>query len=290
MARRKSSGFEAFVFLASKLPWWLALPFAVASYLALHQIAITPVSVRTTSAEMTGFMLGTVLRTFATFLQYLVPLILAVGALINVLNRRKRMALLDHMTPTASGLEAISWQEFELLVGEAFRRQGFVVEETANGPDGGVDLVLRRHGEKHLVQCKQWRATKVSVMVVRELFGVMAASGAVGGFVVTSGRFTQEARDFASGRNVRLVDGAQLARWVKESKTLSKAQESNQVIIHRVEPVLVENSQLQPADEMSCPVCCSTMVLRTARKGPNPGKRFWGCVRYPQCRATCPEN
>jgi restriction system protein len=52
-----------------------------------------------------------------------------------------------------------------------------------------VDLVLQRDGEKHLVQCKQWRATRVSVMVVRELFGVMAATGAVGGFVVTSGRF-----------------------------------------------------------------------------------------------------
>ena len=46
--------------------------------------------------------------------------------------------------------------------------------------------------------------------MVRELFGLMAAKGAAGGFVVTSGRFTQEAKDFATGSNIRLVDGEAL--------------------------------------------------------------------------------
>jgi restriction system protein len=46
-----------------------------------------------------------------------------------------------------------------------------------------------------LVQCKQWKAFKVGVQVVRELYGLMAAHGAAGGFVVTSGRFTDEATD-----------------------------------------------------------------------------------------------
>jgi restriction system protein len=35
-----------------------------------------------------------------------------------------------------------SWQEFERLVGEAFRRQGYVVAQTQAGADGGVDLIL----------------------------------------------------------------------------------------------------------------------------------------------------
>jgi len=61
-----------------------------------------------------------------------------------------------------------------------------------------------------LVQCEQWRAFKVGVDVVRELYGVVAATGAIGGFVVTSGRFTSEASAFASGRNVTLIDGAAL--------------------------------------------------------------------------------
>lgn len=34
-----------------------------------------------------------------------------------------------------------------------------------------------------------------------------------------------------------------------------------------------------------CPRCGSAMVLRTARKGGNKGSRFWGCSKFPACRA-----
>ena len=43
------------------------------------------------------------------------------------------------------------------------------------GTDGGVDLVLRRGNDKFLVQCKQWKAFKVPVQPMRELYGVMTA-------------------------------------------------------------------------------------------------------------------
>lgn len=82
-----------------------------------------------------------------------------------------------------------------------------VSEQGGAGPDGGIDLVLSKGSEKFLVQCKQWKAFKVSVTVVRDLYGVMAVKGAAGGFVVTSGRFTDEATAFASGRNIKLIDG-----------------------------------------------------------------------------------
>jgi restriction system protein len=64
----------------------------------------------------------------------------------------------------------------------------------------GVDLMLRRDKEKFFVQCSE--TFKVGVQVVRELYGVMAAKVAAGGFVVISGSFTEEAIAFASGRNV----------------------------------------------------------------------------------------
>ena len=51
--------------------------------------------------------------------------------------------------------------------------------------------------------------------IVRELYGVMDASGAAGGFVVTSGRFAKEATAFASGRNVKLLDGPRLHEMIK---------------------------------------------------------------------------
>jgi len=35
-----------------------------------------------------------------------------------------------------------------------------------------------------------------------------------------------------------------------------------------------------------CPWCGRSLVLRTARKGTNAGKQFYGCSNYPKCRYT----
>lgn len=35
-----------------------------------------------------------------------------------------------------------------------------------------------------------------------------------------------------------------------------------------------------------CPKCRAKLVLRVAKKGKNPGNKFWGCSRYPRCRGT----
>jgi len=37
---------------------------------------------------------------------------------------------------------------------------------------------------------------------------------------------------------------------------------------------------------VTCAECGAPMVLRRAAKGFKPGSSFWGCSRYPQCRAT----
>lgn len=34
----------------------------------------------------------------------------------------------------------------------------------------------------------------------------------------------------------------------------------------------------------ACPLCGKPMVLRTAKAGPHPGRQFWGCSAYPDCR------
>ena len=71
-----------------------------------------------------------------------------------------------------------------------------------DGPDGGVDLRLRKNGQVVFVQCKQWKARSVGVKVVRELFGVMAAKNVKHGIVVTYGEFTSEARDLGKANSV----------------------------------------------------------------------------------------
>ena len=40
------------------------------------------------------------------------------------------------------------------------------------------------------------------------------------------------------------------------------------------------------ADTPTCPKCGTPMVLRTAKKGDQNGREFWGCMNYPKCRET----
>ena len=113
--------------------------------------------------------------------------------------------------PPAATTDRAAWREFEALVGEAFRLQGYQILESARGGvDSGGELTLRRERETFLVQCKHWKTAKVGVDAVEALHRAMAARGASGGFVLTEGRFAREAIAFAAGCNVRLIDGRAL--------------------------------------------------------------------------------
>ena len=41
-------------------------------------------------------------------------------------------------------------------------------------------------------------------------------------------------------------------------------------------------------NQVGCPKCRSPMRLRIAKKGKNPGHKFWGCSRFPRCKGTKP--
>lgn len=282
--KRKTSPVEDMLDLVSLLPWWAGVAIAAVGYVVLHRLA-TPVQIAAVQpGQMSGLVAQSVIASIATAGQYLVPLIGLVGAAISVFRRQKRTALIADVvqSDSADALDGMSWREFELLVGEAYRLQGYRVLETGGGgADGGVDLAFTKAGEKFLVQCKQWKAYKVGVDVVRELYGVMAAKGAAGGFVVTSGRFTAEALAFAEGRNVRLVDGQKLFAMIKQAK---QSLGSNVTQFDSKPQVLPPRA----ATELSCPNCQSSMVKRIARTGANTGGEFWGCSTFPKCRGARP--
>lgn len=285
MARRKkTSPAEDLMDLVAMLPWWAGMGLALGSYLLLHGVASQQM-VATGPPGQGGLVTQTLWKTLASIGQYIVPVICLGGAGMSAWRRKERRNLVSDvaLSKAADTLDGMSWREFEMLVGEGFRLQGYrVVETGGGGADGGVDLVLTRTGksggEKFLVQCKQWRAFKVGVEVVRELYGVMAARGATGGFVVTSGRFTEEAVSFASGRNVALVDGPKLHGLIRQaSQWLSRKPAAAPV-----------QPDLAPTDASTCPLCSRAMVRRTAKRGANAGGEFWGCAGYPACRGTRP--
>ena len=168
--------------------------------------------------------------------------------------------------PVLERIRRLPWDAFEDFVAEIYRREGYLVEQTGrHGADGGYDLVLLRENISVLVQCKHWLTFKVGVAPVRELAGAMRKVGATGGVFVTTGAFTKLAREFASGMAIELVDGEALSRRFATGLE---------------QPASIPNASIK---EPSCPKCHKTMVWRTARKGPRPGERFWGCPDFPRC-------
>ena len=272
------------------LPWWACIALAIVSYLVLSGLAKPVAVIAVQPGDIAHVATQAMWKAFAYAGQFIVPAACVIAAVVSAYRRHERKQLVSNVTGAGSSdaLGNMTWREFEMLVGEGFRLQGYEVTETGGGgADGGVDLVLRKDREKYLVQCKQWKAFKVGVTVVRELYGVMAAHGAAGGFVVTSGRFTDEAKAFADGRNIRLVDGPKLFGMIKQAKVagaVSRGPESPS------RGPAATPKAAAPATTPSCPVCTSAMVLRTAKRGANAGSEFWGCTKYPACKGTRPRE
>ena len=282
--RRRQSVFEDIIEIASKFPWKVSLVLAVVSYLLLHTIAGIKVAQPANAGAMGNFMIKQFVVTLAAFGQMILPFCFLVGAGWSFFKQRKNERLYESIashspaetkSSALQAVERLTWQEFEMLVGESFRRKGYTVKETGGGgADGGIDLEMSLNGQKYLVQCKQWKAFKVGVTVVREFFGVMVANGAKGGFVVTSGVFTEEAATFAEDKNITLIDGVKLV------KIINNAQSPQPGLKEPPRPTMERSAS------PTCPKCNSTMVRRTAKQGTNAGKEFWGCSQYPKCKSV----
>jgi restriction system protein len=251
--------------LLIKAPWWLGVAGAAVFWI----VGMIVIPAPSNDVFQTG------LRPLLKFLFNGLAILCLVAAAVSAIKQLSRRRLLDHQKDLQS-IKDLSWREFEQLVGEAYRRQGYFVEETGGGgADGGVDLVLRGNGETILVQCKQWRVQQIGVDKVRELYGVMTAEKANRGILVTSGHFTNDAKSFKVGKPLTLVDGPALATLVRDVRTQSARLPNRPTV---PEPVITPPP---------CPRCGSPMVLRTAKHGANAGGQFYGCTRFTSgCKGT----
>jgi restriction system protein len=272
MARRQGF-FDDLMSLGLKLPWKVGVAAAVVIFVVLHVVAVytqTPVSAKTV-ADMGAVVQHQFIHVFAELFQYIIPVGLLIGTTVGYFKQRQSGALFAsaRQSPRPT-ITSMSWRDFERLVGEVFRRQGFTVSGFGGqGPDGGVDLGLTKNGQRYLVQCKHWRKRQIGVTVVRELNGVVSAQGAHGGFVVTGGKFSHEAHAFADSCGIRLIDGRKLEELIGDIPRRNSAADSDVAVAARSPP--------------DCPRCGLSMVERKAKQGKFVGKHFWGCQQYPKC-------
>ncbi|HUW53878.1 MAG TPA: restriction endonuclease [Rhodanobacter sp.] len=226
MAKRKESGIE----VVASMPWPAGIVLGLIGYFAVRY------GVGWYFGAMNNPYLSGLGKLAASGIYAPLGWALLIGcwfaAFASFFGRARRRRLLDAQSG-ANSLRDMNWREFEMLTGEAFRRQGYaIVENGLGGADGGIDLILRKDGKTILVQCKQWRNQRVDVKVVREMFGVLVHEGADAMKIVALGDYTPDAQRFAQGKPIELVDGGALLATVK-SVQATKAQ----IVRHMDRPV-----------------------------------------------------
>lgn len=170
-------------------------------------------------------------------------------------------------------LRAIDWFQFEKLVALAYRKLGYAVTRRGGAnPDGGIDLMIEKDGQRSAIQCKQWKTWNVGVKAVREFLGALTDAEIQKGVFITLCGYTGEAKQLAEKHGMEIVNETGLAKMIEDTNA-------------RFDP---ETLAILRDTRKFCPKCEQEMVLRTATKGLGVGRQFWGCSAYPKCRFTMP--
>ena len=115
----------------------------------------------------------------------------------------------ERIAATLESLRAMSWDEFSPALENAFRRDGYAVSRLNIS---GADLELTKSGRVCLVSGKRWKAARTGIEPLKELDAARLARDAHECIYAAAGEITDNARAFAAGKNIRLLDGAELAK------------------------------------------------------------------------------
>jgi restriction system protein len=219
-----------------------------------------------------------VLGALATLLHPLAFAAKAAAAAASALGRSGRRFIdsrqsgADSAQWTPELLKRLEWRRFEELCAAYFEALGFRADLAAAGADGGA-ITLYEEGAKRasiLVQCEPWNAHRVGIKPLRGLRGAMTSGNVGEGVLVTSGKFTKEARDFAGKEKITLVDGPELVGKIT-------------ALLPEQALALLKGATQGDYQTPTCPACTIKMI---PRKSTTHGRTYWGCRNYPGCKHT----
>ena len=132
--------------------------------------------------------------------------------------RRNKTGSID----TEIDLGKLPLRELEEMVAELYRAFGHRAKRTGSTGDHGVDVVVQaKNGEKWVIQCKHWHGS-VGEPVVRDFYDVLHHEKADSGAIITTGRFTAQARDWVRGKPLYLYDGEEFLEAWKRARAQGK--------------------------------------------------------------------
>lgn len=132
---------------------------------------------------------------------------------INAANQRaedNRRAARIQRVKTKEFLSTVDPRQFEFIVADVFKSLGYDTEVTKGSNDGGKDIILRKGKETKLVEVKRYNKTSIGRPYIQKLHSAIVDANAVGGYFVTLSHFNSNARQYAHGKNIELIDGSDL--------------------------------------------------------------------------------
>ena len=132
---------------------------------------------------------------------------------MNQFLKRLGMGPKTETTVDLNRANVLSWTQVQNLVRSTFRRRGYSVADVSRDATP-VDMVLERDGERVFVDCRHWQVWDVPDRAVHELAGYASGAGVDHSVIVTTGHFSEHARQFAAERGVELIDGSGLTEYL----------------------------------------------------------------------------
>lgn len=116
-----------------------------------------------------------------------------------------------------SSVYKLSGEEFEELLVNLYRADGYRVRKIGGKGDFGVDLLITRNGVTTAVQAKRYNKN-VSLSAVQEVYAGKTYYGADKAAVITNSRFTKGAKMLALPCEVELIEGDELEDMIARYK------------------------------------------------------------------------
>ena len=188
-AKRGLFGKRSLFGVLSRSPWWLSVLIAAGVFMAVRQFMPDYAAVAATLP-----FLG--IAGYAGWLQ-------------------SRMLSPEHAAAALAQLRAMSWQEFAAIMESAFRSDGYAVAVLTSG---GADFDLRQGGRCALASCKRWKVAQTGIEPLRELLLAKETAGAQECIYVAAGGMTENARQYAAQKQIRLLCDAELVQLLARTK------------------------------------------------------------------------
>jgi len=175
---------ESLFTILSRQPWWLSVLVGALLFAALQLI-------------------------FPALAPFVALPFLGIGAWLAWKQLRAGLPL--NVPERLAKLRAMPWENFSLVVSEAYRRRGYTVEPSKSG---AFDFLLSKDNRVTLVQCRRWKVNRVGEGPLRELNQAIEKQDAYNAVAIAAGEFSEKARAFAAATPITLVSGAELVKLV----------------------------------------------------------------------------